>query len=325
MRAAVYSSKGAAAEVLAVREVPTPEPGDGEVRVRLAYAGVNPTDWKMRAYGAPVAFEYQIPGQDGAGVIDAVGAGVSEARIGERVWVYHCAYQRQWGSAAEYTILPSKQAVRLPDSISLRQGASLGIPYITAYHALTADGSVAGKTVLVSGGAGAVGHAAVEFAIAFEARVITTVSSPEKAEIARKTGAHVVLNYRDADFLEQLKAAAPNGVDRVVEVALGANLEADLSVLNPHCAIATYANEPTDPTIPVRTLMFANTALEFYIVYEFEQSVIDRAISDITLFLENGSINELPTHVFSLDEVALAHEAVENNAVGKVLIAIAPE
>lgn len=195
MRAALYESLGDAG-VLEVRELPTPSPQAGEVRVRMRVAGVNPTDWKARSPGPGkvMPFAYVVPGQDGAGVIDAVGPSVDPGRIGERVWVYFAAWQRQHGSAAEWLCLPAHQAVPLPDDASFDLGASIGIPALTAFHALFADGPIDGTTVLVAGGAGALGHFAIELARRAGAFVVTTVSSPEKAALAQAAGAHAVVN-----------------------------------------------------------------------------------------------------------------------------------
>ena len=319
MLAAVYEQRGRAADVLRVREVPDPRPGAGEVLVRVAVSGVNPTDWRSRTNADPV-FAWQIPHQDGAGTIVAVGQGVDAARIGERVWIYHAAMGRQYGTAAEFTCVPAAQAVHLPDRVSWEQGAGLGIPYITAHWCLFGDGPLAGRTVLVTGGAGAVGHAAVELARDAGARVIATVSSDEKAALARAAGADAVLNYRDPGFLAALKDAAPDGVDRVVDVALGANLDADLSVLRPHGTIVTYAVEAQDPVVPVRRLMGGNVNLRFMLVYGLPAAVIEAAVRDISEALDRGHLTRLPEHDFSLRDVVAAHEAVESGAVGKVLV-----
>ena len=187
MRAALYDRYGAGSEVLRVEEIERPEPGPGEVRVKIEYSGVNPTDWKSRSGATPRPIDgFQIPHHDGAGVIDAVGDGVDPGRIGQRVWTYMAAAGRKWGTAAQWTVVPARQAVPLPDGVSAELGASLGVPAMTAHRCLTADGPVDGKTVLVAGGAGAVGHFAIELAKFFGARVITTVSGPEKAELARQ-------------------------------------------------------------------------------------------------------------------------------------------
>jgi len=322
MRAAVYSRRGPAREVLRVADVPVPEPGPGEFRVRVRWSGVNPTDWRSRTTGGDLPWEFQVPHQDGAGDVDAVGPGVGQERIGEPVWVYHAAWQRQWGTAAQWTVVPAGQAVPLPDTVTYEQGAGLGIPYVTAHHCVFSDGPVDGRTLLVTGGAGAVGHAALELAHWGGARVLTTVSSPAKAELARAAHADEVLDYRAPGFVDRLRAAAPDGVHRVVDVALGANLDSDLAVLRPHGTIVTYAAEAADPTLPTRRLMTAHVRLRFVLVYTLTRSEIAYAVADITSALADGALRPLPQHVFELDEVAAAHEAVEQGAVGKVLVRI---
>jgi NADPH2:quinone reductase len=285
--------------------------------VRIAVSGVNPTDWKAR--GNELPFEFQIPNQDGAGVVDAVGEGVDAARVGERVWVYFAAWQRQWGTAAEYTVLPAEQAVPLGDA-SFDLGASLGIPALTAHRCLFADGALTGATVLVAGGAGAVGHAAIELARWGGAeRVIATVSSGEKAALARAAGAHDVVDYREEDAAARLRELAPDGVDRVVEVALGANLELDLSAGATH--IVTYAGTPDDAVaVPVRRLMTANAVLRFVLVYTIPRDALRRAVADVSAAVRQGALTTLPLHRFPLDHAADAHDAVRGGAVGKVLI-----
>src|SRR5258708_3306040 len=229
MRAAVYEKTGASADVLRVTDVPTPEPGPGEVRIRVEYSGVNPTDWKSRSGATARPIDgFQIPHHDGAGVIDAVGDGVDAGRLGQRVWTWLAAAGRKWGTAAQWTAVPGRQAVPLPDGISAELAASLGVPAMTAHRCLFADGPVTSKTVLVAGGAGAVGHFAIELAKHAGARVVTTVSGPEKAELAAKAGADPVVNYRGAGAAEAIKAFAP--VDRGTELALGADLTVDLAV-----------------------------------------------------------------------------------------------
>src|SRR3954447_20072056 len=222
MRAARYQRTGPADEVIDVTDIDTPEPGPGEVRVRIAFSGVNPTDWKSRAGATSgLSGEFQIPNQDGSGVIDAVGEGVDPARVGERVWIYFAARQRRWGTAAEYSIVPAECAVPLPDNASFELGASIGIPAMTAHRCLFADGPIEDRTVLVAGGAGAVGRCAIEIARwAGAQRIVATVSSDEKAQIARDAGAHETVNYRADDALDQVKALA---ADRIVELSLGHN------------------------------------------------------------------------------------------------------
>jgi NADPH2:quinone reductase len=320
MRAAVYASTGPARDVLAVQDVPCPEPGPGQVRVRIQVSGVNPTDWKSRAGATPRAIdEFQIPNHDGAGVIDAVGAGVDLARVGERVWVWLAADGQRWGTAAEWTVVASGHAVRLPDGASMELGASLGVPAMTAHRCLFADGPVDGKTVLVAGGAGAVGHFAIELAKWAGARVVSTVSSKEKGELAAAAGADLVVNYTDADAVEQVRAFAPR-VDRIVEVALGPNLELDLAVSGPQTVAAVYAADGPDPVLPIRACMAANITLRFVLLYGLLAEALAQAATDITAALEEGALSELPGHHFPLEEIAGAHEAVESRAVGKVFI-----
>jgi NADPH2:quinone reductase len=322
MKAARYDHYGAAADVLQVAEVERPEPGPGEVRVRVELSGINPTDWKSRSGVTPRPIDgFQIPHHDGAGVIDAVGAGVDPGRIGERVWTWMAAAGRRWGTAAQWAVLPSRLAVRLPHGASAELGASLGVPAMTAHHALFADGPVAGKNVLVAGGAGAVGHYAIELAKFAGARVVTTVSGPAKAELARKAGADLVVNYRDAHATEQVAAFAPQ-MDRIVELALGANLELDLAVSGPQTHIVDYAAEATDPVLPVRRCMNANVTLRFILMYGVPPEAEDQAVGGITAALAAGALTELPVTRFALDDVVQAQDAVEAGTLGKVLVEI---
>jgi NADPH2:quinone reductase len=310
---------GQAADVFTVEEVDRPEPGPGEVLVRVHASGVNPTDYKARSGAVPRPVDdFQVPHQDGAGVIEAVGTGVDAGRVGERVWLWLAAAGRRWGTAAEWTVLPARQAVPLPDGASFELGASLGVPAMTAHACLFSDGPVNGQTVLVAGGAGAVGHFAIELAKRAGARVIATVSSPAKAALAEKAGADLVVNYRSADAAGQIRTLGP--VDRVVEVALGANLELDLAVTRPYGTIVTYAAEPVNPELPVRACMTANLTLKFVLLYGVPMTALDQAAADITAALTAGELTELPVHTFGLDEIAAAHEAAESGAVGKVIV-----
>jgi len=325
MRAAVYRSTGAAHEVLRVEDVPRPDPGPGEVLVRVRASGVNPTDHKTRAGAtARPIDEFQVPHQDGAGVIEAVGAGVDPARVGERVWVWLAAFGRRWGTAAEWTVVPARQAVPLPDGVSFELGASLGVPAMTAHRCLFADGPIVGKTVLVAGGAGAVGHYAIELARHAGARVASTVSTPEKAELATKAGADLVVNYRDADAVDQIRAflSAVDRpvVDRVVEVALGANLGLDLALAGPSTVVVSYAADGKDPVLPVRACMNANVTLRFVLLYGFPAAALDAAVAGVTDALAAGALTELPVHRFPLSEIVAAHQATEGGAVGKVIV-----
>ncbi|HCU91276.1 MAG TPA: quinone oxidoreductase [Actinobacteria bacterium] len=320
MKAALYDRYGPAAEVLRVTEVERPEPGPGEVRVKVAVSALNPTDYKSRSGSTPRPIDgFQIPHHDGAGVIDATGEGVDPARVGQRVWLWFAAFGRRWGTAAEWTVVPERQAVPLPGSASLELGASLGVPAMTAHRCLFADGPVTGKTVLVAGGAGAVGHFAIQLARRAGAQVIATVSGPEKAELARQAGADAVVNYRDADAADQIKAVAPR-VDRVVEVALGANLALDLALAGLGTVIVTYAAEATDPVLPVRACMTANALLRFILLYGVPADALDHAVADISAALAEGALTGLPERRFPLSEIVAAHEAAEAGPVGKLLV-----
>jgi NADPH:quinone reductase len=325
MIAALYESSGDA-DVLRVLEVATPSPGPGQVRVKLAVSGVNPTDWKTRRSAGPPGGQASVPNHDGAGTIDAVGAGVPASRIGERVWLLLAAYNNRWGTAAEYSIVPADRAVPLPDSASFELGASLGIPALTAWLCLRAGGHPAGRAVLVAGGAGAVGRAAIELARHLDAEtVIATVSGAEKARIAEAAGARTVVNYLDADAAEQIIDKAPTGVDRFVEVAIDQNLELDLKVAAPHAVIAAYAGDDSSRAIlSVRQLMTANITLRFLLLYNVKPSDLAAAIDGVSEALTAGALTTPPLHRYPLARIADAHDAVEHGAVGKVLIDFQP-
>jgi NADPH2:quinone reductase len=320
MRAALFRETGKAADVLHVEEIPRPEPGPGEVLVRVYASGINPTDYKARSGAVPRPMdEFQIPHHDGAGVIEAVGPGVDPGRVGQRVWLFLAAAGRRWGTAAEYTVVPERHAVPFPDGVPFELGAQLGVPAVTAHYCLFCDGPVTGQTVLVAGGAGAVGHFAIELAKRGGARVVTTLSSPEKAALAEEAGADLVVNYRSPDAVDQVKAFGP--VDRVIEVALGANLRLDLAVVRPHATIVTYAADAADPVLPVRACMTANLTLKFVLLYGLPMAALEKAAADITAALAVGELTGLPVHKFPLADVAAAHEAAESGVLGKVVVA----
>ncbi|HUZ38715.1 MAG TPA: NADPH:quinone reductase [Streptosporangiaceae bacterium] len=320
MKAALYDRYGPAAEVLRVQEVDRPEPGPGQVRVKVELSAINPTDYKSRGGATPRPIDgFQIPHHDGAGVIDAVGDGVDPGRLGQRVWLWFAAFGSRWGTAAQWTVVPQRQAVPLPDGASAELGASLGVPAMTAHRCLFADGPVAGKTVLVAGGAGAVGHFAIQLAARAGARVVATVSTPDKAELARQAGAAHVVSYRDADAADQIRAVAER-VDRVVEVALGANLGLDLALAGPGTVVVTYAAEPADPVLPVRACMTANVLLRFILLYGAPAEALDHAVADISAALAEGALTELPGQRFGLAEIVRAHELAESGPVGKVFV-----
>jgi len=321
MRAAMYD-RLVSADVLQVIDLPRPEPAPGEVRVRVHVSAVSPTDWKARADGPgkTMPFPFAIPNQDGAGQIDAVGDGVDPRRIGQRVWVYFASWRRQYGTAEEWVCLPEQQAIPLADTASFELGASLGIPALTAHRALFSDGPLEGKVVLVAGGAGAVGHFAIELARRAGARVLTTVSSPEKAGLARAAGADTVVDYRAEDATAAVRAAAPDGVDHIVEVALGANLELDLGVLAPNGTVVTYAGSDPGPAIPVRRLMSRNLTLRFMLIYAVPPAALRAAVEEVNAAVTAGDLTELPVIRYGLDQIAEAHRAVEDGATGKVVV-----
>jgi NADPH:quinone reductase len=322
MRAALYRSLGDP-DVLEVTEIETPTPGPGEVRVKVVYSAVNPTDWKARrgVRSPQMPFPYVVPNQDGSGVIDMVGAGVDEHRVGERVWMWFAAAGRQHGTAAEYVCLPEHLAVRLPDDASLELGACLGVPAMTAHRCLFWDGPIDGQTILVAGGAGAVGHYTIELAKGAGAKVVATVSSEEKAAMARAAGADAVVDYTSADAVNAVRVAAPGGVDRIIELAITTNLDLDLAVAAPGATIVTYTSEPVPPTLPVSRLMAANLTFKFMLLYGVPTDALAEAVDHVCDAVEDGALTELPLVRFALDDIAAAHAAVEAKAVGKVVIA----
>jgi NADPH:quinone reductase len=336
VRAVVYSEIGGP-EVLRLVERPVPDPGPGEVRVRVAVSGVNPTDWKSRR-AAETPFPEVVPNQDGAGTIDAVGAGVTADRVGERVWLWEAAWQRANGTAQEFVVLPERQAVVLPDDASFDVGASLGIPALTAHRCLTVSdagprrlgpGALAGRIVLAAGGAGAVGHAAIQLASWAGARVIATVSSEAKRALARAAGADLVVDYRSENAADEIRGWAPEGVDIVVEVAPAANARVDADVLAPNGTVAAYAAEGgLELGLDIRALFSRNIRYEFVLVYTVTAEAKSNAVADVSASVSDGALPVgeeagLPLHRFSLADTAAAHAAVEAGAVGKVLIDVA--
>ena len=334
-RAVVYTRTGGP-EVLTVVDRPSPEPGPGEVRVRVQRSGVNPTDWKSRqgAGDSATVEPAQVPGQDGAGMIVAVGPDVDAGRVGERVWLWEAAYQRTEGTVQQFAVVPARQAVSLPDAVSFDLGASLGIPFLTAHRCLTVaeggpdqlvPGSLTGRTVFVSGGAGAVGNAAIQLARWADATVITSVSSPQKAQLAAAAGADHIINYRDTDVAAEVRKLSPRGVDSIVEVAVAANAGIDASIIASDGSIAMYADDGGDTaSIAIRNSMVRNVRWQFVLVYTEPRAAKERAISAVSTALLAGFITpRLPEHHFPLDQAAAAHQAVQNGAVGRVLIDIA--
>lgn len=326
MRAVWYDETGSAAEVLRLGEMATPQPGPGEVRIRLHASGVNPSDVKSRAgLRGPMAFPRIIPHSDGAGEIDAVGEGVSPARIGMRVWVWNAAYRRPFGTCAEHVCLPEGQAVALPQGTSFEAGACLGIPALTACYGVFADGDVTGQTVLVTGGAGAVGHYAIQLARWGGARVIATVSGPEKARAAEEAGAHAVVNYRDGDVTAAILAANHGKqVDRIVEVEFGGNLPVTSAVIGEGGVIAAYGSmADAEPKLPFYPLMFRHVTLRMFIVYLLSSQQRTQTVARLTAALEQGALRHAIAATFDLADSAKAHEAVESGRqIGNAVITI---
>jgi NADPH2:quinone reductase len=313
MRAAWYEKQGPAAEVLVIGTMPDPDPGASEVRIRLAASGINPGDVKKRqdAFGYGMPSPRVIPHSDGAGTIDRVGAGVPSSRIGERVWCYGAQSYRPFGTAAQYVVLPAAQAVTLPAGISFDQGACLGIPGITAHRAVHVAGPVSGKTVLVQGGAGAVGSLAVGLARMAGATVIATVGSDTDEATASAAGAHEVVR-RGA------RSAAP--VDHIIEVAFDANIVADSEVLADGGSIAAYATSSPTPTIPFWPLVFKNVRLYFLGSDDFPPDAKVAAAYALNALLESGWSSLAIGARFPLSEIAAAHERVESGQRGRVLV-----
>jgi NADPH2:quinone reductase len=327
MLAAFYERCGPAAEVLQLAELPEPQPGPGEVRVRLRASGVNPNDVKSRAgVRNPVpAFPRVVPHSDGAGVIDTVGAGVDAARLGERVWVWNAGWQRADGSAAQAVALPAAQAVRLPDAVAFEAGACLGIPALTALHALLCEGGVAGQRVLVAGGAGAVGHYAVQMARRLgAAQVIASVSGPAKAAIARAAGADHCVDYRSEPLAERIAALTDGlGVDRVIEVDAAANLAADIACLKAGGRVVVYGSGRPEIGLPFFPAILRGLRLHCFIVFNLAPDERAAALAQLGAWLEAGALDHRIDAVLPLAAIARAHERVESGqAVGNVVLRI---
>jgi NADPH2:quinone reductase len=339
MKAITYVRSGDPS-VLELVDKPIVDPGNGEVRIRVVVSGVNPTDWKSRsgAFGGGAA-EATVPNHDGAGVVDAIGAGVDGVGVGDRVWVTLAGDGRPaGGTAQEFTVVPAERVFPLPDGADFELGASIGIPAVTAHRALTVGddgparlrpGAFSGRTVLVAGGAGAVGNAAIQLARWADATVIATVSRESKARLATAAGAHHVVYYTEPDAAEAVRRVAPEGIDLVVEVAAGANAELDLAVLRPRGTIAIYANDGGTPLdLDVRRNMGLNARYQFVLLYTLGWDRIAIAADDINHAIEDGAFRVgepagLPLHRYHLEDTAAAHAAVESGTVGKVLITVA--
>ncbi len=324
MRAAWYEKNGPAAEVLQFGELPDPEPGPGEVRVRLHASAVNPSDVKARAGGRKILWERIVPNSDGAGIIDRVGAGGDASRIGQRVWVYNGQWERPYGTSAQYIALPEALAVPLADGLSFEQGACLGIPAMTAHRCLFAEGPITGKTVLITGGAGVVAHYAIQLAKWAGAHVVTTVSSLAKAAHAQAAGADVIIDYRTENVVERIRATV-GGVDHVVDVDFGKNLPVTVQILRPNGVVASYASmgEPK-PVFPYYDLFRLNPAIRPVLVYTMSDAAKAQSHKDIARWLKEKKPLFAIAARFPLAEVVQAHLAVESGAkIGHVILTIA--
>lgn len=312
MRAAWYEHQGPAGDVLEVGELPTPAPGAGEVRLKVAVSGINPGDLKKREdfFGYGMAYPLVIPHSDGAGVIDQLGEGVDEEWLGRRVWCYGAQSYRPFGTAAEYTVLPLKQVAPLPDGVSSQQGACLGIPAITAHRAVHIAGPVAGRTVLVQGGAGAVGLSAVALAHYAGARVVATVRRAVDEPLVRASGADEVVVTTGGNVAEAVRVLAPGGVDHIVEVAFAANLVVNTEVLALGGSIAACATDDPTPALPFWELLFKNARIFLVGSDDLPLEAKRAAVLDVNAALKAGwkgyEITSLP-----LAEIARAHELVD--------------
>lgn len=329
MQSVYYERQGAAADVLVFGDIPRPLPAAGEVLVRIHVSGINPSDIKNRTgFVSKMAFPRIVPHQDGAGVIEAVGEGVSPERTGERVWVFEAQTKRPGGTAAQYTALPSGNAVRLPETTSFETGASLGVPAMTAHRCLFADGELRGRRVLVQGGAGVVGSAAIQLAKWAGAWVAASVRRPEQKGIARQAGADLVLDHGDADLARIIKVETMNeGVDRIVEVDLASNFDVDLACLANGGAISAYATQGAAVKVPVPVLgsMLLNGAVRFVYVYTMPAEAKERAVRDITECLKARAYNPKIGLRLPLSRTVEGHLAVEGGLIGKALIKVVDE
>ncbi|MGL5870888.1 MAG: NADPH:quinone reductase [Xenococcaceae cyanobacterium] len=331
MYAAWYEQQGAAREVIQFGELPIPNPSANEVRVKVYASGVNPSDTKARSGwgGGSHPFPRVIPHQDGAGIIESVGEGVSSDRIGERVWIYEAQWKRPFGTAAEFVIVPSDRAIHLPDNTDFTEGACLGVPAMTAHRCLFADGSIEGQTILVTGGAGAVGYYALQLAKWGGATVITTVSRPEQEQLVKAAGADEMIDYKQQDVVQRIKeitgAKDGRGIDRIVDVNFTANLPITEAVLRSNGVVASYssANPDDRPALPFLSMQLNNVTIRIVLVYTMPDRAKQAAIRDITSALEEGALHHNIARRFSLNEVAAAHDAQDSGKmIGKAIVEI---
>ncbi len=322
MQAVYYERNGTARDVLRVGEVETPHAGAGEVRVKLATSGVNPSDVKSRqGTTRKIAYPRVIPHSDGAGVIDEVGAGVSKSRVGERVWVWNGQWKRPFGTAAEFIVVPAAQAVALPDKTSFEAGACLGIPAMTAIHAVALADVTKGMTLFVSGGAGAVSQYVIQFAKKKGAKIVTTISSAEKAKAALEAGADHAIDYRRENVGERvMDITGKHGVDAIIEMDLTANAKLIPGVLRPKGRVIIYGTGP-EAALPAAFCLVNSIRLQFFLVYELDAAERERAISAIDDMLKAGQLlNRVAQPTYTLADTVAAHEAVERGILGNVIV-----
>ncbi len=322
MLAAFYRSTGPAAEVLEIAEIARPEPGPGEVRVRVTVSGLNPTDVKNRSGIMTWPIDgFQVPHHDGAGTIDAIGPGGDKSRLGERVWLTMAAHGNRWGTAAQWCVVPAFKARRLPAVTGDLLGATLGVPAVTAAHCLFTDGSLRGQDVLVHGGAGAVGRCGIEFGRWSGARVVTTVSSEAKAEVARAAGANLVVDYRRDDVVAAIRAFSP-GIHRVLEVSMAANARFDAEVCGDGAVIVVFATDGGEAVIPVRPALFKSLTFRFILLYNFGREELERAARAVERALDDRVLTLPPVTRLPLMDIHSAHELQESGPFGRVLVDI---
>ena len=324
MKAAWFEKFGSAEQVMQVGEQPKPLAEPGQVLVKLATSGVNPSDVKKRAGASPSLLDdgLVIPHSDGAGVIESVGLGVPEDRVGQRVWVYQAQYGRRLGTAAEYVVLDSNLAVHLPDNTDFSVGACLGIPVMTAHRCVYADGDISGQTVLVTGGAGRVGYYAIQWAIMGGAEVIATASNDSDSNMCLALGAKAVVNHREPDWGKQvLIASQGKKVDRVIDVEFGANLPQILNCIATNGVVATYSStQVKQPSLPFIDMMFMDLTLRMILVYAMPESVKVHAIEAITEALQTGKLQHRIAHKVTLDQITEGHKLVEQGGFGGCVI-----
>ena len=327
MKAAWFEKFGTPADTIIIGEQPKPVAGDGEVLVKLKTTGINPSDVKKRIGAFPNLLDngHVIPHSDGAGIIEAVGKGVPESRIGERVWVYQAQYARLLGTAAEYVAIDASRAATLPSNTSFEIGACLGIPAMTAHRVVSSDGSVKGQTVLVTGGAGRVGYYAIQWAKLAGAKVITTASNPIDEASCIAVGADLVVNHRDVNWGDKVQEVNDGEkVDRVIDVEFGFNLPEVLKCIRTGGVIATYGNtQIKEPKLPFLQMMFMDLTIRMTIVYAMPESAKQQAIDDIYKALSAGHLKHRVTHVLPFQQMAKSHELIEESGLrGSVVVNI---